>query len=67
MKLTIRFGQAVLDCNFDYTPPDEDVGLGECIDIYRVDYGDCDVTDIIDAGELWDELDKLVWAELEKR
>ena len=65
MILTIDFSGAELCVSFDVSCAEPDVGLRQGIEIYLVEYGDCNITDLIHCLDLMEKLTEKTYEKLE--
>ena len=61
MTVTIFFRGIELEVEFDKEYAEPDVGLAEWVESYKVFYGECDVSEIVTAMDLWSEINELVY------
>jgi len=61
MNLTVNFKQTDLVVGFDVEYPEPDVGFTGDVVIYSVEYGDCDIKELIDNLELMEQLSEATY------
>ena len=58
---TITFRGLELDVAYDFIHEEPKVGIREWVECYKVEYNGCDVTDIIFALDLMDEINEITY------
>ena len=65
MDITIKLSGYALDVSFDRIPGEDENGISESLDVYAIEYGGCDVKDIIEACDHMPVVEALIWNEID--